>query len=138
MDRESYEVVRRMWTDFREGGVERALPVLADDVEFVTVAGTVHTGHDGVRAFFAAFAADGRVFEASPYSFERVGSAVLVSGHRRIHSATGSDGANLHFVHLVSDGQIVRLSAHETRAAAVAAAHRVVRDDADDAAATPS
>ncbi|NLT05964.1 MAG: nuclear transport factor 2 family protein [Solirubrobacterales bacterium] len=121
MDRDAYELVRRMWTDFREGGVERALPLLAEDVEFVTADGEVHVGHDGVREFFDAFAVEGRTFEASPYSFERVGSAVLAAGHRRIHGPEGTDGAHLYFVHVVAGGRIVLLSAHPTRADALAA-----------------
>jgi len=116
----SHDLVRGMWTAYREGGVEAALPLLAPDVEFVAVDGTVHRGHDGVRGFFKAFADQGQTFEASPYSFEGQRDAVLVAGHRRIHSADGTSGAYLYFVHLIHDGSIARLSAHATREAALA------------------
>jgi len=116
----SHDLVRRMWTAYREGGVETALPLLAPDVEFVAVDGTAYQGHDGVRSFFKAFADQGQTFEASPYSFEGQGDAVLVAGHRRIHSADRTSGAYLYFVHVIRNGSIARLSAHATREAALA------------------
>jgi ketosteroid isomerase-like protein len=120
----THDQVRRMWTAYREGGVEAALPLLHPQVEFVAVDGTEHNGHDGIRAFFKAFADQGQTFEASPYSFEGQGDAVLVAGHRRIRSAKGTSGAYLYFVHLVEDGLITRLSAHATREAALRDLHR--------------
>ena len=116
----SHDLVRQMWTAYREGGVETALPLLHPEVEFVAVDGTEYLGHDGVRRFFKAFADQGQTFEASPYSFEGQGDAVLVAGHRRIHSASGTNGAYLYFVHVISAGAIVRLSAHATREGALA------------------
>jgi hypothetical protein len=109
-----------MWTAYREGGVESALPLLDPEVEFVAVGGTVYPGHDGVRRFFKAFDEQGQTFEASPYSFEGQGEAVLVAGHRRIRSADGTSGAYLYFVHVTRDGLISRLSAHTTRESALA------------------
>ncbi|HWM11403.1 MAG TPA: nuclear transport factor 2 family protein [Solirubrobacteraceae bacterium] len=115
----SHDLVRRLWTAYREGGVETALALLHPDVEFVAVDGTTYDGHDGVRSFFKSFADQGQTFEASPYSFEGQGDAVLVAGHRRIHSAEGTSGAYLYFVHVIRDGSIARLSAHATREAAL-------------------
>lgn len=117
------DLVRRMWTAYREGGVEVALALLDSDIEFVAVDGDVYRGHDGVRSFFAAFADQGQTFEASPYSFEGRGNAVLVAGHRRIHSSSGTSGAYLYFVHTVAGGRIVRLCAHASREAALAELH---------------
>jgi hypothetical protein len=116
----SHDLVRRMWTAYREGGAEAALPLLAPTVEFVAVDGTVYDGHEGVRRFFKAFDDHGQTFEASPYSFEGRGEAVLVAGHRRIRSADGTTGAYLYFVHVIRDGLVARLSAHATREAALA------------------
>lgn len=116
----SHDLVRRMWTAYREGGVESALPLLDPDVEFVAVDGTTYPGHDGVRGFFRRFDEQGQTFEASPYSFEGRGEAVLVAGHRRIRSADGTSGAYLYFVHVIRDGLIARLSAHTTRESALA------------------
>lgn len=115
----SHDLVRRMWTAYREGGVEAALPWLGPDVEFVALDGSVYDGHEGVRRFFKAFEDQDQTFEASPYSFEGHGGAVLVAGHRRIRSADRTTGAYLYFVHVVRDGAIVRLSAHATREAAL-------------------
>jgi ketosteroid isomerase-like protein len=115
----SHDLVRRMWTTYREGGVEAALALLHPEVEFVASDGTRYDGHDGVRSFFRAFEEQRQTFEASPYSFEGHGDAVLVAGHRRIHSAEGTSGAYLYFVHVVRDGLIARLSAHSSRAAAL-------------------
>lgn len=120
----SHELVRAMWTAYREGGVEAALPLLHPEVEFVAVDGTVYNGYDGIRDFFKTFADQDQTFEASPYSFEGQGDAVLVAGHRRIHSAAGTSGAYLYFVHVIRDGAIVRLSAHATRDAALAELRR--------------
>jgi hypothetical protein len=116
----SHDLVRQMWTMFREGGPEAALPLLHPDVEFVAADGTTYDGHEGVRRFFKAFEEQGQTFEASPYSFEGQGEAVLVAGHRRIHSADGVNGAYLYFVHVVRGDLIARLSAHATREAALA------------------
>jgi len=116
-----------MWTTYREGGVEAALPLLHPDVEFVAVDGSLHAGHAGVRAFFQAFEDQGELFEASPYSFEGHDGAVLVAGYRRIHSTDGTRGMYMYFVHVVRDGLIVRLSAHSGRedaTAALRAAHQ--------------
>jgi len=113
-------LVRRMWTAYREGGTEAALPLLHPEVEFIASDGTTFEGHDGVRRFFKAFEEQGQTFEASPYSFEGHGKAILVVGHRRIHSADGVDGDYLYFLHLVEDGLITVLSAHRTREAALA------------------
>lgn len=121
---DSHALVRRMWTAYREGGVELALPMLHPEVEFVASDGTPFHGHDGVRRFFGAFDEQGQTFEASPYSFEGSGEAILVAGHRRIHSAAGTSGAYLYFVHAFRDALIVHLSAHTTREAALAELRR--------------
>ncbi len=117
-----------MWSAYREGGVEVALPLLDPDVEFVAADGTCYEGHAGVRRFFQAFEDQGQSFEASPYSFEGRGDAVLVIGHRRIHSDSGTSGAYMYFLHVIRDGLIVRLSAHATRDEALA----TLRDERED------
>ena len=116
---DSHRLVRRMWTSYREGGTEAALPLLHPKVEFVAVDGTRFEGHDGVRRFFRGFEEQGQTFEASPYSFEGHGDAVLVAGHRRIHSNQGTRGDYLYFVHIVDEGLITLLSAHTSREAAL-------------------
>jgi ketosteroid isomerase-like protein len=125
---DSQALVRRMWSAYREGGVETALPLLDPDVAFIAVDGTRYDGHEGVRRFFKAFEEQGQSFEASPYSFEGHGEVVLVAGHRRIHSPEGTTGAYLYFVHVARAGLIVSLSAHTDRdeALALLRSHRAV------------
>jgi ketosteroid isomerase-like protein len=110
-----------MWVAYREGDVEAALPLLDEGVEFVTTAGQVFRGRDGIRSFFSGFDARGERFSAQPYSFERHPGGWIVVGNRRIRGASGTSDERLYFVHTISDGVIVRLSAYTTRAAALAA-----------------
>ena len=83
------DVVKRMWIDFRERGVDVALAQLHPEVEFQLDDGTVFTGHEGVREFFARFGGERR-FAAAPYTFEPCGDGVIVAGHRRIQTPGGS------------------------------------------------
>lgn len=107
--------VRAMWVAYREGDVEAALPLLASDVEFVTLDGRVHHGAEEVRRFFRGFEKRGQRFSAQPYSFERHGDCWIVVGNRRIRTEVGTSDEHLYFVHIVRDGMIVRLAAYPTR-----------------------
>lgn len=118
MGEDSLDVVRRMWIAYREGGAEAGLPLLAPDVEFVTVDGRCWRGRDGVRAFFRGFEERGERFQASAFTFEPVGELVLVVGHQRVQRSDGVVGDYLFFLHRVSGGVITRVVAHPTRAAA--------------------
>jgi ketosteroid isomerase-like protein len=113
------EVVKRMWIDFREQGVDIALAQLHPDVEFQLDDGTVFVGHQGVRDFFARFG-DERQFAASPYTFEPCGNGVIVAGHRRIQTGETSDAEYTYFSHHVRDGLITRIAAWADRDAATA------------------
>lgn len=113
------EVVKRMWVDFREQGVEVALAQVHPDAEFQLEDGTVLIGHDGVREFFGRFGADRR-FVASPYTFEPCGDGVIVAGHRRIQTAGQSDAEYTYFSHHVNAGLITRMAAWPDREAATA------------------
>ncbi len=113
------EVVKRMWIDFREQGVEVALAHLHPDVEFQLDDGTVYTGHEGVRDFFARFDGE-RQFAAAPYTFEPCGQGVIVAGHRRIQTPGGSEAEYTYFSHHVRDGVITRVAAWKHRDEATA------------------
>jgi ketosteroid isomerase-like protein len=110
-------VVKRMWIDFREQGVDVALDQLHPDVEFQLDDGTVFTGHEGVRHFFARFEGERR-FAAAPYTFEPCGNGVVVAGHRRIQTPDGSESEYTYFSHHVRDGLITRIAAWPDRDAA--------------------
>jgi predicted SnoaL-like aldol condensation-catalyzing enzyme len=117
---ERLEAVRELWGTYREEGVEKAIPLLHPEVEFVDHEGRVFNGHDGVRSFFGEFEQRGEVFTASPYSFELHEPDLLVIGHRRIRSEEGTRGDYLYFVHGFRDGRVCRIAAHTTRDAALA------------------
>lgn len=119
MDTQSLEIVKRMWIDYRERGVEVALAQCHADVEFQAIDGHIWTGHHGIREFFAQFTEDdSRHFAASPYTFEPSGEGVIVAGHRRISSPFGHDSEYTYFSHHVEDGPITRVAAWNTRAEA--------------------
>jgi hypothetical protein len=116
VDEQSLEIVKRMWIDYREQGVETALAHCHQEVEFQPDDGRVWVGHDGIRAFFSRFTEEqGRHFAASPYTFEPSGEGVIVAGHRRIRSGDSSDSDYTYFSHHVHDGLITRVAAWNTR-----------------------
>ena len=119
MDDPSIEVVKRMWIDFREQGVDVALAQLHPEVEFQLDDGTVFTGHEGVRDFFGRFEGERR-FAAAPYTFEPCGQGVIVAGHRRIQTPGGSESEYTYFSHHVRDGVITRIAAWTDRDQATA------------------
>jgi predicted SnoaL-like aldol condensation-catalyzing enzyme len=117
---ERLEAVRTLWATYREHGVERAIPLLDPEVEFVAHDGHVFNGHDGVRRFFSEFEERGEEFAASLYSFELHEPDLLVIGHRRIRSEDGLRGDYLFFVHSFHEGRVSRIAAHTTKDAALA------------------
>ena len=117
---ERLDAVRELWSTYREHGVEKAIPLLHPEVEFVDHDGRRFLGHAGVARFFAEFEERSERFIASPYTFELREPDLLVVGHRRISSAGGTRGDYLYFVHGFRDGRVSRLSAHLSREAALA------------------
>jgi SnoaL-like domain len=112
--------VRELWGTYREEGVEPAIALLDEEVEFVDHEGRAFKGHEGVRRFFAQFEERGEVFTASPYSFELHDPDLLVIGHRRIRTDEGTRGDYLFFVHSFRDGRVCRIAAHVTKDDALA------------------
>jgi hypothetical protein len=117
---ERLSAVRELWGTYREEGVEPAIALLDEDVEFVDHEGHAFKGHEGVRRFFAQFEERGEVFTASPYSFELHDPDLLVIGHRRIRTQEGMRGDYLFFVHSFRDGRVCRIAAHVTKDDALA------------------
>jgi predicted SnoaL-like aldol condensation-catalyzing enzyme len=117
---ERLEIVRELWSTYREGGVDEAIPLLHPDVEFVDHEARIFRGRKGVAQFFAEFEERGEEFTASVYTFELHEPDLLVIGHRRIRSAEGMRGDYMYFTHGFREGQVCRLSAHTTREAALA------------------
>lgn len=117
---ERLEIVRELWSTYREGGVDEAIPLLHPDVEFVDHEARIFRGRKGVAQFFAEFEERGEEFTASVYTFELHEPDLLVIGHGRIRSAEGVRGDYMYFTHGFRDGRVCRLSAHRTREAALA------------------
>jgi predicted SnoaL-like aldol condensation-catalyzing enzyme len=117
---ERLEIVRELWSTYREGGVDEAIPLLHRDVEFVDHEARIFRGREGVARFFAEFEERGEQFMASVYTFELHEPDLLVIGHRRIRSAEGMRGGYMYFAHGFRDGRVCRLSAHTTREGALA------------------
>jgi predicted SnoaL-like aldol condensation-catalyzing enzyme len=117
---ERLDAVSKLWATYREEGVEKAIPLLDPEVEFVDHNGNAFHGHDGVRRFFSAFEQRGEQFTASPYSFELHEPDLLVIGHRRIRSEDGMRGDYLFFVHSFREGRVSRIAAYTTKEAALA------------------
>lgn len=117
---ERLEIVRELWTTYREGGVGEAIPLLHSDVEFVDEGGRTFRGQDGVAQFFAEFEERGEHFMASLYTFELHEPDLLAIGHRRIRSDKGLRGDYMYFVHGFRDDRVCRLTAHTSREAALA------------------
>jgi hypothetical protein len=117
---ERLEAVRELWATYREEGVEKAIPLLDPEVEFIDHDGHLFQGHDGVRRFFREFEQRGEKFMASPYSFELHEPDLLVIGHRRIRSEDGMRGDYLFFVHSFREGRVSRIAARTTKDAALA------------------
>jgi hypothetical protein len=116
---ERLEIVRELWSTYREDGVDKAIPLLHPDVEFVDYEGRVFRGREGVGQFFAELHQRGERFMASIYTFEPHEPDLLVIGHGRIRSEEGLRGDYMYFVHGFREGRVCRLSAHTPREAAV-------------------
>jgi SnoaL-like domain len=117
---ERLDAVSKLWATYREEGVQKAIPLLDPEVEFVDHDGNAFHGHDGVRRFFSEFEQRGEQFTASPYSFELHEPDLLVIGHRRIRSEDGMRGDYLFFVHSFRGGRVSRIAAHTTKEGALA------------------
>ena len=117
---ERLEVVRALWSTYREAGVDEAIALLHPDIEFVDHEGRTFNGRKGVARFFAEFDERGERFMASIYTFELHEPDLMVIGHRRIRSEEGIRGSYMYFVHGFRDGLVCRLTAHTEREEALA------------------
>jgi hypothetical protein len=117
---ERLAAVRELWSTYREEGVEPAIALLHDEVEFVDHEGRKFHRHGGVRKFFKEFEDRRERFIASPYTFELHEPDLIVVGHRRIRTEGDTRGDYLFFVHSFRDGRVSRIAAHTTKQDALA------------------
>ena len=77
--------VRAIWHALTLGCADTALPLLAEDVRWRPYGDLdlVVEGHDGVRDFFAALAAQGRSLRLTVTAVENGGDRILVRGRQR-------------------------------------------------------
>ena len=118
------EVVRLLWKAFSSGGIAEALRYADEDVEWVpsVAGGEVLRGHDALIAWMREAAAAGRRLEAHPYSFDRRGDCVLVSGFLRVHDRGTIQERHMHWVYRFDEqGVLRRAESYTSREAALAA-----------------
>jgi ketosteroid isomerase-like protein len=121
----STAIVRELWADFNQGGVEQMLRLISEDAEWHTYLGSgdVYKGHEGVRRYFADVA--GRAVDASvtEYSIREVGNAVLVAGSLQTVEPNGALAQRqIHWVYWIRDGKVHAAASFAMREHAVAAA----------------
>ena len=107
------EVVKRMWIDFREQGVEVALACLHPEVEFQLDDGTISSATSRCGRSSAASRA-GPVRRRALH-LRALGEGVVVAGHRRIQTHGTSESEYTYFSHHVKDGLITRMAAWPDR-----------------------
>ena len=117
------EVVRRLWAAFARGGVEEAVALVADDVEWAphSADGVVLRGRDELAEWARAFAASGRRIEAHPYAFDRRDDCVVVSGFLRVTDGDEVTERHMHWMYRFGERGLARAEAHTSREAALSA-----------------
>jgi ketosteroid isomerase-like protein len=117
------DYVRRLWRTMERQGLDAMLALAPPDVlwEPLRAAGRALRSHDELRAYFAEMDRSGRPQEASVYSFEAVGSSVLVTGQLRDFDAHGFNDSQPAWVYFFRDGRLVRAVGYHTDAEARAA-----------------
>jgi ketosteroid isomerase-like protein len=126
------ELLRELFQLYRQGGVEAALPLLADDVVVVVTPAMsaepdVYEGHDGARRYFAGF--DGAIdevrFDLRAIEDALPDTALAVMAVSGVGAATRIPIAiDAVVLCTARDGRIARMAAHPNLEAA-----RVDRDE---------
>jgi ketosteroid isomerase-like protein len=120
VSRPAADLLRELFELHRRGGVEAALPLLADDVVVVipptlSAEPDVYQGHDGARRYFAGF--DGAIeevrFDLRAIEDERPDSALAVMTVSGVGAATRIP-IEIDVVVLCTarEGKVVRMAAH--------------------------
>jgi ketosteroid isomerase-like protein len=128
MSRENVEVVRRATDAFNGGGIDAALDFFDEEIEWTTTgifleAGT-YRGHDGVRRYMGALAAELDDLQSEPEELIDAGDAVVVPFHllaRGKQSGAPVDFAGV-LVYWLRNGKIFRIRNYLERSEALEAA----------------
>ena len=116
MPEENIEVVRRLFEDYAEGGVEAVLEGADENVVIeippeLSAEPDTYRGHDGVRRYFAGF--EGMLDDVRYEALEITGYGRFVIAHIRLSGRGMSSGLDAeleaYVVHEIEDGRIVRI-----------------------------
>jgi ketosteroid isomerase-like protein len=124
MSRENVEIVRRLFEEYAQGGVDPALPYFVPDVVWNPADEAPQHGRDGVRAYMERWETEWENLETVPEEFIDAGESVLVTVHFSGRGrASGIEvDARLYEVYTLRDGMIVRMDEFTERSAALEAA----------------
>ena len=110
------DVVRRLFDDYAEGGVEAVLQDADENVVIeippeLSAEPDTYRGHDGVRRYFGGF--EGMIDDVRYEALELTGHGRFVIAHIRLSGRGMSSGLDVDLeafvVHELEDGRIVRI-----------------------------
>jgi ketosteroid isomerase-like protein len=113
---QNIEVVRRLFDNYAEGGIESVLGVLSEDVVIeippdLSAEPDVYHGHDGARRYFAGFEGMLDDVRYEPIALIPMGDRVLA--HVRLGGRGSSSGLDVDLeafvVHELADGRVTRM-----------------------------
>jgi ketosteroid isomerase-like protein len=106
-------VVRALWAAFRAGGVEQALHLVDEDVEWQLLGteGAVLHGPGELRDYLARRESAGEEVDAVPHSYRAAGDVVLVSGTWRVRGPGGLEERTAHWIYRLENGRLLRVEA---------------------------
>jgi hypothetical protein len=115
--------VRRLWDEIGASGLEGAIALTEPDVEWVPhrAEGRVLRS-DELLALLSELDGGRKVVEATPYSIEQHGDAVLASGSFRLEGANGISEFQIHWLYEFADRRLLRASSYANRSDALQAA----------------
>jgi ketosteroid isomerase-like protein len=109
--------IEDLWTAYRSRGTEGIRELVDDDVEWLPygAGGETLRGFDELAAYLA-----NRVqsIDASTYSYEPRGDAIIVSGHLRVRDGLAMTDVQLWWIYRFRGEKLVRFEAYANRAAA--------------------
>jgi len=122
------DVVRRLFADYAEGGVEAVLDGADENIVIeippeLSAEPDVYRGHDGVRRYFAGF--EGMIDDVRYEALDLTEHGRFVIAHIRLSGRGMSSGLDVdleaYVVHELADGRIVRIRPYAELADAQAA-----------------
>jgi ketosteroid isomerase-like protein len=102
-------LVRQMWAEYDDEGLEAVLSFASPDAVWIpfSAGGQTFNGSDEYRAFMDTQQANEESVEARAFDFEADGDAVLVSGSMRIRRPGNFAENYVYWVHRFANGKIV-------------------------------